>query len=383
MLPAVIVGLLVGEQQAPQNASRALLQALTSITVTQGDGGRRGDYQQGFQLIFAAERGRAVRDDFPLLTGPLLLPGKRVVITVTVQARPRVLLDGIITFQQLIAGDAPELVVTGKDLSVLMDLAYVGKRRPGQGDKEAALAILGEYATYGVKPAATDPKTASSATEDQRAPIQAATDREHLRQLAADNGFIFCMKAGPTPKQSTAYWGPLELAAPEQRALTTNAGSGTNVDSLKFSYDGLAPTQVTGAYADPDAAEPTPIQALARDAEKSLAKTQALSAGAAFVRKRRVADAPFGAAEAGARAHATADRSAEDAVVAEGALDTARYGDLLFAPGVVGVRGAGETYDGDYYVRTVTHEITPERYVQRFRLGREGPGTLTKKVKAK
>ena len=383
MLPAVIVGLLVGEQQAPQSASRALMQALTRITVTQGDGARSGDYQQGFQLTFAAERGRAVREDFPLLTGPLLLPGKRVVIAVTVQARPRVLLDGIITFQELVAGDAPELVVTGKDISVLMDLAYVGKRRPGQGAKEAALAILGEYAKYGVKPAASDPKTVSSATEDQRAPIQAGTDRAYLRRLADDNGFIFCMKFGPAPKQSTAYWGPLDLAAPEQRALTTNAGSGTNVAALKFSYNGLAATQVTGAYADPDAAEPTPIQALARDADTSLAKTQALSAGAAFVRKRRVADAPFGAAEAGARAHAIADRSAEDAVVAEGTLDTARYGDLLLAPGIVGVRGAGETYDGDYYVRSVTHDITPERYVQRFKLGREGPGTLTKQVKAK
>ncbi|HRC76638.1 MAG TPA: hypothetical protein PLO33_13265, partial [Kouleothrix sp.] len=85
---------------------------------------------------------------------------------------------------------------------------------------------------------------------------------------------------------------------------------------------------------------------------------------------------------AGALAHAMANRSADEAVVAEGLLDTARYGNLLFAPGIVGVRGAGETYDGDYYVRSVTHEITPERYTQRFRLSREGPGTLTKTVKA-
>ncbi|HNP72069.1 MAG TPA: hypothetical protein PKK15_13200 [Kouleothrix sp.] len=379
MLPAVIVGLLVGEPQAPEKAPPAMLGALTGVKVMQGQAGGGRDYQ-GFQLTFAAERGRAVREDFPLLSAPLLMPGKRVVISVTVQARPRVLLDGIITYQQLAVGDSPELIVTGKDISVLMDMEHVAKRRPGQGAKEAALAILGEYAKYGVRPAASDPKAATTPTEDQRAPIQAATDREHLRQLAAANGFIFCMKPGPTPKQSTAYWGPLELAAPEQDAITSNAGAGTNVAELRFSYDGLAASQLTGAYADPDAAEPVPIQALKRDADTSLAKTQAL--GGAFVRKRRVADAPFSAAEAGALAHAMANRSADEAVVAEGLLDTARYGNLLFAPGIVGVRGAGETYDGDYYVRSVTHEITPERYTQRFRLSREGPGTLTKTVKA-
>src|SRR5262249_8042471 len=160
--------------------------------------------------------------------------------------------------------------------------------------------------------------------------------------LAAANGFIFCLKPGPAPKQSTAFWGPPELAAQEQRALTTNAGAGTNVAELRFSYDGLAATQVTSAYADPDAAGPVAIQPLTRDADKSLAKTQGLSAGGTFLRKRRLADAPFGAAEARALAQAAANRSAEEVIVAEGTLDTARYGDILFAPGVVGVRGAGE-----------------------------------------
>lgn len=383
MLPSVIIGLLIGEPQAPENAPPALLKALRRVEVSQGDAGRRRDYQQGFQLVFTAERGRAARDDYAVLSGSRLLPGKRVVVTVTLQARPRVLIDGIITHQQLTADDAPTLIVTGKDLSVLMDLEQSAKRRPGQGDKEAALDILGKYATYGVKPAASDPKTTSSATEQQRAPIQAATDREHLRALAAANGFIFCLKPGPAPKQTIGYWGPPELAAQSQRALTTRMGTGTNVTSLRFSYDGLAATQVTGAYADPDSAEPVPVQALARDAGTALAKTQVLSAGGSFLRKRRLADAPFGAAEARAIAQAAANRSAEQVIVAEGSLDTARYGDLLFAPGTVGVRGAGETYDGDYYVSRVTHRITPDSYVQEFRLSREGPGSKTKKVKVK
>ena len=50
--------------------------------------------------------------------------------------------------------------------------------------------------------------------------------------------------------------------------------------------------------------------------------------------------------------------------------------------GRLGVRGAGGTYDGDYYISRVTHQITPKSYTQKFRLTREGPGTLTQKVKA-
>lgn len=383
MLPSVVLGLLVGPPAAPAPAPRALMAALQSLEVTQGDGGAADQYQQGFRMVFSAERGRAAGADYPLLTSPLLAPGKRVVITVTVKATPRVLFDGIITRQELAGDDEPVITVLGKDLTILMELTQAGERRPGQGDKEAALEIIGRYKAYGITPKADTPETSSPATEQQRVPVQTGSDLAYLRATAADNGFIFYLRAGPAEKQSQACWAKKPRDASEQDAVSTRLGAGTNVESLSFSHDGLRPSQVVGSYADPDKQEPAPVQALTRKGGKALGKDESLKAGGEFVRKLRLYDTPFDAAQSLARAQARANRSAERAITASGTLDTARYGDLLFAPGVVAVRGAGATYDGLYYVDSVTHKITPERYTQEFRLSREGTGSTAQKVKVR
>jgi hypothetical protein len=81
-------------------------------------------------------------------------------------------------------------------------------------------------------------------------------------------------------------------------------------------------------------------------------------------------------AQAMARAQSTVESSLERVVTATGELDALRYGDLLDARGIVGVRGAGWTNDGSYYVESVTHSIRPGEYKQRFSLSREGTGSL-------
>ncbi len=68
--------------------------------------------------------------------------------------------------------------------------------------------------------------------------------------------------------------------------------------------------------------------------------------------------------------------NAPDSVRAEGELDTVRYGNVLRARRLVGVRGAGMSYDGFYYVRRVTHTIARGTYTQKFTLSREGTGSL-------
>ena len=68
---------------------------------------------------------------------------------------------------------------------------------------------------------------------------------------------------------------------------------------------------------------------------------------------------------------------AADAVSATGKLDVARYGTILRARGMVGVRGAGLAYDGVYYVKSVTHDIKAGEYMQSFTLTRNGLVSLT------
>jgi hypothetical protein len=72
---------------------------------------------------------------------------------------------------------------------------------------------------------------------------------------------------------------------------------------------------------------------------------------------------------------------APDAVTAHGELDAVRYGAVLRARRLVGVRGAGFSYNGFYYVRSVTHTIERGSYRQSFTLSREGTGSSTPVVR--
>jgi hypothetical protein len=62
-------------------------------------------------------------------------------------------------------------------------------------------------------------------------------------------------------------------------------------------------------------------------------------------------------------------------VVGEGELDASRYGGILRPRGLVGLRGAGWSHDGLWYVRRVEHELARGRYRQKFTLAREGYGS--------
>ena len=77
------------------------------------------------------------------------------------------------------------------------------------------------------------------------------------------------------------------------------------------------------------------------------------------------------------RAQATTDASTDNVVNVSGELDALEYGDILRARGLVGLRGVGYSYGGNYYVKSVSHEISKGQYKQRFTLTREGTGSLT------
>jgi hypothetical protein len=64
--------------------------------------------------------------------------------------------------------------------------------------------------------------------------------------------------------------------------------------------------------------------------------------------------------------------AANDAISGSGSLDVLRYGHVLRARMMVGVRGAGLAYDGLYYVNTVAHTLKRGEYKQSFSLSRDG-----------
>jgi hypothetical protein len=72
--------------------------------------------------------------------------------------------------------------------------------------------------------------------------------------------------------------------------------------------------------------------------------------------------------------------ASSEAVQGTGTLDVVRYGRLLKARGLVGVRGVGEAFDGLYFVKNVTHSIKRGEYKQNFTLTRNGLLSLTPRV---
>jgi len=81
------------------------------------------------------------------------------------------------------------------------------------------------------------------------------------------------------------------------------------------------------------------------------------------------------------RGLAAASMSA-DAVSGSGTLDVVRYGRVLKARQLVGVRGAGTAYDGLYFVKSVTSSIRRGEFKQSFQLTRNGIVSITPTVPA-
>ena len=181
-------------------------------------------------------------------------------------------------------------------------------------------------------------------------------------------GYVFYLTPGPLPATSIAYWGPQVKVGVPQPALNTNMDAYTNVESLTFRVDTDSrempvvwiqnlQTKVPIPIPIPDISPLNPPLGIVPTLPKTvrfLDDTAKLSPVRAVLR---------GLAEA--------SRSA-DAVTGEGTLDVVRYGRVLQARQLVGVRGAGLAFDGLYFVKSVTHTIKRGDYKQSFTLTRNG-----------
>jgi hypothetical protein len=375
---AVRLSLRIG-RVVPTPAPAELMTALESVEVNQSDDGSAG-FGQGFQIVFRAERNPAITSQYTLTKHPLLQPGGRVIISVTLNARPEVLIDGIITHHQFTPGRDARLVISGKDLSVLMDMVELGVPYPGLNHTAIVALVLAKYAAFGILPMVIPPLSEWTTTPLAKVPFQRGTDRGYLRTLAESHGYIFGIRPGPAPMVNYAYWGPLIKLSSPQKALNVDVGASTNVESIDFAYDALAPEQVYGLVHLRDAKIPAPVLSLISLDLPPLASKPALIANQPFVRKTMLSYQGNSVVEAYAQAQSRTNRSAAGVVVGTGTLNALRYRALLTAPGIVGLRGAGETYDGYYYVKDVKHQISPGEYKQSFTLTREGLGTRTQKV---
>ncbi|WP_367139244.1 MULTISPECIES: hypothetical protein [Streptomyces] len=354
--------LLVGKT-VPVPAPAILTDALQSVQVTSSSGAA-----SGFQLTLAVSKNSPITQ--LLLPTGLLDPKTRVIVVAVVSGMPHVLMDGVITRHELDPGTSPgtaTLTLTGEDLSLLMKLehrreSYEGLPRPVQ-----VAMVCARYAEYGIIPLPVPPVIEelplTGATD-----VQTQTDLEYLNGLAQRSGYVFFIEPGPVPGTSVAYWGPEVRTGVPQPALTVNSDAATNVESLRFAYDGLSATEYTVDVPVP--VLKTTIKVPVPDVSL-LRPPLAVRPAPALTQKplpdltgRSLADVLL----------LGLSRTAEsrDAVTAQGSLDVLRYGHVLKARQLVGVRGAGTAHDGLYYVRSVTHDIKRGAYRQSFGLVREG-----------
>jgi hypothetical protein len=245
--------LLVGGT-VPLPASYAVTSALSSLHVTNDS--ESGD---GFQMTFTLGKDRVV--DYGLLDGTLN-PFNRVIIGVLIGVLPEVLIDGIITHHQVTPSNEPgmsTLTVTGKDVSVMLDLEEKNEKFENQPDSVIAMRLIGQYAQYGLIPQATP--TLDIPLMIDRIPRQQETDLRFIQRLARRNGYVFYIEP-LTFGVNTAYWGPENRLGLPQPALTLNMGHVTNLTSLNFSHDAMAPVSTEGSIVEPITKTNIPIPAL-------------------------------------------------------------------------------------------------------------------------
>ncbi len=366
MLKGIHLTLMIGPA-VPVPVPQSVLDALTSAQVTI----RSGDTPSGFELTFTLSNRSPLHTLF-LVTGGASIPIVRVILVVTMNGLPQVLIDGVMTHHEVQPGTAPglsTLIVKGMDLTALMDFIPLdGIPYPAMPPAVRVLLILAKYAVLGIVPMVIPSIMEDVPIPVERIPRQQGTDLSYIKLLAADAGYVFYIDPGPMPGMNIAYWGPEIKVGVPQPALNINMDAHTNVEALSFSFDKEAKempvvwiqnqaTKVPIPIPIPDITPlnpplglvpPLPPKLKFLDYTAKLSPLQAALHGVAY-----------------ASQHA-------DAVTGTGASDVLRYGRLLKARQLVGVRGAGAAFDGLYYVKSVTHNITRGKYKQNFTLSRNG-----------
>ncbi len=374
MLKGVQLTLMIGPG-VPIPVSKDVLDALTSVEVTTGTKG-----PSGFQLSFELSTKSPLHTLFLLSGGATPFPIVRVILLATINGNSDVLIDGVMTNHQVSPGSTPStstLSVTGEDLTKVMDyLPFDGFPFPAMPMSARVVLMLTKYAFLGIIPKVIPSVLFDVPNPLERIPRQKGTDLNYIRLLAEGVGYVFYLDPGPKPGLSVAYWGPSVRFGTAQPALNVDMDAHTNVESLSFSFNSESKALPVAFIHNQLTKVPIPIP---------VGDISPLSPPLGLIPPitKRIepleATSKLSPIQAAAIAMARASQTS-DVVTANGALDVVRYGRLLKARQLVGVRGAGLAFNGLYYVDSVTHQIKRGEYKQSFKLSRNGLVSTVRKV---
>lgn len=370
------LAVLAGNQEAPLPIGPALADLLIEAEVSEV-----ADGQSAFRLSFGAQRtDQGKGAEVAVLAEGRFAPGNRVLILAMQVAVPTVLIDGLVTDIWMDPARDPSqsrIVVSGADLSVAMDLTEKIRGYPDLADALIVLEILAGYERFAIVPEAIPPAESDVATVVQRTPVQHGTDLDYLYALADRYGYVFTVRPGTVPLTNTAYWGPPRRIGLPAPALTIGNSGFANCDQLVFTQDGRAAFQVSGLIPGPLAATPAlPVMALEPALFPPLAARSPYPMSPLLGMRLPTGSDGFDEIRAMAQAQGRVNRSSTAVASAQGELDVETYGSILRAGGIVGVRGAGTNFDGNWSVESVSHKLSRNRYRQNFTLARDGMDPL-------
>jgi hypothetical protein len=361
-------------------APRLVIDALKSVEVTTAAGST-----SGFQMSFTFNSKSELNTIFLLAAGQntsLGTPPLRVMLIVTINGTPNVLFDGVMTNVDVQAGSGKspgQVSVTGEDITKVMDLFdFSGLPYPAMPIEARVALICAKYAMFGVIPMVIPVLFPEVPIPVDYIPAHKGTDLQYLQQLAEDVGYVFYVEPGPVPGTNIAYFGPEIKVGVPQPALNIDMDAHTNVEGLSFNFDATKGVLPVVYIQNPLTRAPIPIPIPDLNPLQPPLGLLPTPIANLKVLKNTAKLSPL---KAIGRGLAEAARS-QDAVSARGSLDVQRYGRLLKARQLVGVRGAGLAYDGLYYVRSVTSKLKRGEFKQEFNLTRNGLVSITPRVPA-
>jgi len=351
----------------PLPVPREVLDAVQEIKVESGSGGT----QSGFELSFRLSNRSPLHTLF-LIAGGSGIPILRVVIAVTLRGTTTVLMDGVMTHQEVRSDGGPTstFAMKGKDLTALMDVVPLdGLPYPAMSPALRVLVAVAKYAAFGVVPLVIPSVLEDIPIPIDRIPRHQGTDYAYIKALAHEVGYVFYIDPGPVPGVSKAYWGPeIRLGVPQHALNVALDGPHGNVKSLSFTFDKERKELPVVFIQEPASKAPIPIPIPdVTPLSPPLGLVPPLPPKLTFLKDTAklnpLAAAMKGLAYAGQHS---------DSVFGMGALDVSRYGHVLRSRQLVGVRGAGEAFDGLHYVSSVTSTLKRGEFAQSFSLARNG-----------
>lgn len=382
--------------EKPEPVPRELVEALESAEVTLVDKGR-----SGFKMVFQVGRsGLQDAKDYKLIdiiNNPnYFAPFNRVVLVVTLNGNAQTLINGVMNQQEFTPSaelGRSTFSIMGEDISGFMEQSQQPLEHIKQDEKTIVEKILNSarYSKYQIKVSLGDKLEKFSPAQralrtDGFVPSQQTSDWEYINQLAERFGYVFYITPGPRLLENTAYWGPPTREKIVQPIITVNMGGLTNASAIKFNFNPRSATKVDGYVQDQRTNEIGSVKSIDSN-RKPLA---AASVGSLVTNKSQKAPSPdlrqVSSFRETARetviaqfyAQSQVNQSNDNVLTVSGELDTVRYGAFLQLRGLVNLRGVGYTYDGTYYIKSITHNIRKGDYKQSFTLTREGLGSTRK-----